>query len=477
MRHTLLILKLVPRVVMLTVLITAIFPASGLTGPSLPVFASENPIASLDPVQGLIQFRAAEARETAWQTVTQRMLVGEGDWIRTDRVGLAYVTFFEGIEAEILPNTVVTIRQLAPEDARTGTFEVSLKVMVGDTRNRVARVLDAESRYEILTPSAAITVRGTDFWTSTTWEANTHIGAFDGIVGVQAYLPGGMPGDAAMLAAGSGVGVQATGDLGDVLPETRQPQYPPPMSLAPESCGNGFCEPGESVQNCSVDCLTLTNCGDAICQIELGEGPINCPGDCIPQVDNIEGAIAGPLPPAEPCTILVPNNNVALHVGPGFNRGIRDYLPANRSYPVIGQASANDGSLWWKIEIPNIPEAWVFQGDVIASGDCARVGESAAPPIVAPPPQQPTGPTPTPGTGLPQMSISFYADRYTINYYECVTISWAVEGIREVYYEGQGVVGWGSRQECPYSTTTYELKIITVDGQTLFRYVTITVVG
>jgi hypothetical protein len=47
---------------------------------------------------------------------------------------------------------------------------------------------------------------------------------------------------------------------------------------------------------------------------------------------------------------------------------------------------------------------------------------------------------------------------------DCVRVSWAVTGVREVYYQGEGVAGIGDRQECPAETTTYRLRIVAQDG-------------
>ena len=41
-------------------------------------------------------------------------------------------------------------------------------------------------------------------------------------------------------------------------------------------------------------------------------------------------------PPSEPCTILTTRGDVAVRVGPGYNRGVRDYLKPNIDVPVIG---------------------------------------------------------------------------------------------------------------------------------------------
>jgi len=79
--------------------------------------------------------------------------------------------------------------------------------------------------------------------------------------------------------------------------------------------------------------------------------------------------------------------------------------------------------------------------------------------------------TPTP----PAETISFYADRYTIHPGECVVLTWAVEGIKEVYYQGTGVTGHESRTECPATTTTYTLRVIRVDNTIVTQQIAITV--
>ncbi len=73
------------------------------------------------------------------------------------------------------------------------------------------------------------------------------------------------------------------------------------------------------------------------------------------------------------------------------------------------------------------------------------------------------------------MTISFTVDRTTIHAGECVNFAWLVEGIREVHYQGVGVVGSGSAHECPAATTTYNLSVLRMDGVVDNRYITVTV--
>ncbi len=54
-------------------------------------------------------------------------------------------------------------------------------------------------------------------------------------------------------------------------------------------------------------------------------------------------------------------------------------------------------------------------------------------------------------------------------------LTWDVEGVREVYVDGEGVTGHGSRAVSPESTTTYTLLIVLRDGSTDTLTATLTV--
>ncbi len=72
--------------------------------------------------------------------------------------------------------------------------------------------------------------------------------------------------------------------------------------------------------------------------------------------------------------------------------------------------------------------------------------------------------TPTPtrrptDTPWPPAQISFRVDRAVIEQGQCVTFYWDVEYATAVFFDGQGVVGHGSRQECPGQTRAYTLHV------------------
>jgi len=89
--------------------------------------------------------------------------------------------------------------------------------------------------------------------------------------------------------------------------------------------------------------------------------------------------------------------------------------------------------------------------------------------------------TPAP-TSTPPSNISFTVDRTQIKQGECVSFSWKVANIKEVYFykEGQnwpdhGVTGEETRVECPPVNTTYYLRVVNLDGTVQVPSITISV--
>jgi hypothetical protein len=479
------------RPLVILLLLTLLIPAS-----TQIASGQQGMTATLIPTQGLVQYRAATAPENAWQTLPGPQIVGEGDWVRTDNLGEAQVAFFTGDLTTILANTQVQIGKLQGTDQSP---VVSLDQSVGDMRHQIGRVLDANSSYEVNTPSAVITVRGTDFWSSSTWLSETSVNTAEGITEIQGVNPDGVVGPSTFIAANQSLYVRPDGQAGQPGAFT-QPLAPPPAPLAPATCGNGVCDPGEDQTSCALDCQSFPNCGNGICEVDALEGPVTCPADCVPAMRLVAnppstGSTTGTnptaVPPSEPCTISTTRGDVEVRVGPGLNRGVRDYLVTNTAIPVIGQDTDSSGNVWWKIQPPgyNPAEAdryWVLSDSKITqAGNCDAVPGAAPSQFIAPrPTAAPTtvpsattvpGATLAPNPTPPTYSISFYADQYSIPDGKCATVSWSVDGINQVYYQGKGVIGQGSSTECPHLTTTYELRVLLLDGTTTYRYVTITV--
>ncbi len=78
-------------------------------------------------------------------------------------------------------------------------------------------------------------------------------------------------------------------------------------------------------------------------------------------------------------------------------------------------------------------------------------------------------------TNACQPSISFRADRTTINAGEHTMLRWDIECVKGVYLDGQGVSGHEARDVAPGGTRTYTLRVNKNDGSFEDRQVTIVV--
>ncbi len=96
-----------------------------------------------------------------WIEVKLEAIVGVGDTIRTDKSGKARITFFsDGVDTELQENTQYRITRFEGQDS---SFHIGAEVVVGQTLQRIGRILDSNSSYDITTPSMALAARGTEF--------------------------------------------------------------------------------------------------------------------------------------------------------------------------------------------------------------------------------------------------------------------------------------------------------------------------
>ncbi|MCB0169205.1 MAG: FHA domain-containing protein [Anaerolineae bacterium] len=175
--------------------------------------------------------------------------------------------------------------------------------------------------------------------------------------------------------------------------------------------------------------------------------------------------------------------------GPETFYDLLGLLPSGTTAEIIGRDETRQ---WWQIRFAPSPTGlgWISADP----GYSKTVNVDNVPIAVAPP--TPTGtPTNTPTTtttptSLPTFTtvpptvtdtptdtpqptntpvqegtkVDFEVSPNRITGGECVNVNWTVSGVREVYYQGQGVSGVGDRVECPAQTTTYRLRIIKQDG-------------
>lgn len=279
-RHTAGSAAVLARAVRWIVLAVVWLGALGPEASSASTHAQDNPVGTLEPLAGLVQHHHHDTPDDAWNTVGGRETVAEADTIRTGAASYAAVTFFEGVELDILPASVVTVRTLVIDDAE-GLVHVSLDMLLGETHHRVEGVLDSGSRYEVRTPAASIVVRGTTFAVRVEQDGTTLVDAVEGSVEVSGLDEVGNVTDTVPLSPGSSVTAQPDGALSPVQENVRP--LPPiiPGPLVPVSCGNGVCQPDEAAI-CPLDCAELGDCGDGLCDPGGLEDPVTCPADCEP---------------------------------------------------------------------------------------------------------------------------------------------------------------------------------------------------
>lgn len=97
-----------------------------------------------------------------WIAVNIEAIVGVGDIIRTDNTGYARVTFFaDGVDTDILPSTEFRINTF--EGSTIESYNLTVEVLIGQTTQRLTRLLDSNANYNILTPAMELVARGTAF--------------------------------------------------------------------------------------------------------------------------------------------------------------------------------------------------------------------------------------------------------------------------------------------------------------------------
>ncbi len=177
---------------------------------------------------------------------------------------------------------------------------------------------------------------------------------------------------------------------------------------------------------------------------------------------------AAPIVTATPSTCQVSSNvNVNVRRGPGTNYDAFGRLFEGTTLEVIGR---NSTSTWYVVNYSG-QEGWVAGSVTQLAGPCGNL-----PYFVPPPSPTPVIPTATPTPQPPFISFTANGTNIAnITAGNCVTIEWNTANVREVYYEGAGTTGVGSRSECPAATRAYTLRVILVDGTEVLRTVAVNV--
>jgi hypothetical protein len=132
-------------------------------------------------------------------------MLQQGDVIRTGEGAHAVLTFFDGSVIELEPDSEIRVETLQATSA--GDLLMTMQQTVGRSWHVVSRTLTPNSKYEVRTPAATATVRGTAFLVSVSPLGVSNVQTTDGVVamigggqevlvppGFQSnVLPGGVP--------------------------------------------------------------------------------------------------------------------------------------------------------------------------------------------------------------------------------------------------------------------------------------------
>ncbi len=139
--------------------------------------------AALTNVSGVVE--VLPAGSNTWQPAEPDRRVTTGDRIRTGTSSAVTLAFFDGSTTSLAAETELTVSQLSGRRDGRGKVIV-LHQWLGRTYNRVQRLLDPASRFEIETPTAVTAVRGTVFAVEVTPDGATQVTVGEGLVEVTA---------------------------------------------------------------------------------------------------------------------------------------------------------------------------------------------------------------------------------------------------------------------------------------------------
>jgi hypothetical protein len=167
--------------------------------------------------------------------------------------------------------------------------------------------------------------------------------------------------------------------------------------------------------------------------------------------------------PQAQCTpqATVVSGPARLRSGPGTNYDELGLVPQNVTVPIIGR---NADSSWYQV-VYSGATGWISAS--LLAPSCTQ-----GVPVVNVPPPSPGNPV-----APPSNPFNLQATQTTVQPGQCTTISWNVSNVAAVYFgDGanmQGVGGNDSRQVCPTQTTTYHLRVVYNNGQTVDQPITI----
>ena len=161
---------------------------------SLVLFATSRPASAASTVLSILNGRADVARTGgAFAQANDGDLLAGGDRVRTGESSNALISFFDGSTIELEPQAEITITDISAND---GAITIKLAQSIGRTWSSIHKFADSRSTYEVKTPAATATVRGTGLDITVGADGATKVAVTDGAAvvsaqGVEVAVPAG----------------------------------------------------------------------------------------------------------------------------------------------------------------------------------------------------------------------------------------------------------------------------------------------
>ncbi len=135
-------------------------------------------MATLTHIKGTVKVKAPDSAE--WAAATDRMVVNEGDEIKTSAGSSAIIKMDDGSMVKIGPLAKMKIEALGKSGRNNKT---DIGVSIGKSWQRVNK-LSSDSSFNVKTPTAVAGVRGTFFSSEVEQSSDSTFDCFDGAVDV-----------------------------------------------------------------------------------------------------------------------------------------------------------------------------------------------------------------------------------------------------------------------------------------------------
>ena len=149
--------RLVAITVLATFVLATVIGVTGFVGQRSQVALGATTTLSI--IGGEVGGRASENEE--FRPLADGEILQAGMTIRTGPESFAVITYFEGSTVSIDPSTTLVIEALGADP--DGSTTIQMQQLVGRTWHSVQKLLSGGSKYEVRTPTATASVRGTLF--------------------------------------------------------------------------------------------------------------------------------------------------------------------------------------------------------------------------------------------------------------------------------------------------------------------------